>query len=318
MKTPTFKLLHSKALIKITQFLFFLLAITLFISCKHPEPVKLYKVEVRAADFAFAAPSEIPSGWITFVLNNEKAKHVHELSISKLPEGIDYKKYMQKFVSSWEIILKELQNGKINVSGISNREKELLPEWANQVHYITSRGLASPGYSNEKTVYLKPGHYALECWVKTADGAIHISKGMTSPLTVTANTADSTEPKPKEKITVTENRIKTDWHPGLGKHTFALYLKKDAEGYPVHNNINLIKLDNNTSLPEVNRWLDWYHTGGLRSPSPAVFLGGLSTYTSRVENQAEYFTVNIKAPGQYAWIVQVPDGRKLWKVFYVE
>lgn len=39
--------------------------------------------------------------------------------------------------------------------------------------------------------------------------------------------------------------------------------------------------------------------------------------TSRVDEQAEYFSINIKTPGEYAWIVQVADGQKLWKQFWV-
>ncbi len=60
--------------------LFILLLPVLFlVSCAQKEPENAYKVEVKTADFAFLAPVNIPSGWITFVLNNVNAKHVHEL-----------------------------------------------------------------------------------------------------------------------------------------------------------------------------------------------------------------------------------------------
>ncbi len=292
--------------------------VVFLVSCVRSSTDKSYKVEVTAADFAFLAPDTIPSGWITFELNNTKAIHVHEISISKLPAGIGYPEYMEKFVGSWEKILKELQDGEIERSGISEREEELLPPWADRVKYICSRGLVSPGRTASKTVFLEPGQYALECWVKTEDGAIHISKGMTSPLTVTDGKAGSLEPRPTEKISVLEDRIETDWKPGVGKHTFALYLEKDSAGYPIHNSIHLIRLDPETDLAGVNKWLNWYHVGGLRSPAPAVFLGGLSIYTAKVGDHPGYFTVDIKEPGQYAWIVQVPEGRSLWKKFTLQ
>ena len=296
----------------------FLLPVILLVSCGEKKTEKAYKVEVKTADFAFLAPVEMPSGWITFVLNNGGAKHVHELSISRLPEGIAYQEYMDKFVGPWETLLKELQDGKIEVKDISSRAGELLPDWADRVQYITSRGLVSPGHKAEKTIYLEPGNYVMECWVKTSDGYIHISKGMTLPFTVTKKSAESSEPKPDEKIKVNENQIVTDWDPGLGKHSFAVYLQHDSDGMPIHNNINLIKLNDNTDLAEVNKWLDWYHVGGLRSPAPAEFLGGLSTYHSKVGQKAEYFTVYLANPGRYAWIVEVPDGRQLWKTFEVD
>ncbi len=298
-------------------FIYFL-PVLLLVSCGQNKTEKAYKVEVKTADFAFIAPTKIPSGWITFVLNNSNAKHVHEISISKLPEGIGYREYMDKFIGSWETILKELQDGKIDVPGISSRANELLPDWSENVQYITSRGLVSPGHKAEKTIYLEPGNYVLECWVKTSDGFIHISRGMTLPFTVMEESAKSTEPKTNEQITVNENQIITDWHPATGKHSFAVHLKNDSTGMPIHNNINLIKLDDDTDLAEVNKWLDWYHVGGLRSPAPAVFLGGLSTYHSKVGQKAEYFTTYIKEPGRYAWIVEVPDGQKLWKTFRID
>ena len=295
-----------------------LLPAVLLLSCGQKETEKTYKVEVKTADFAFLAPAEMPSGWITFELNNSNAQHVHEISISRLPEGIDYQVYMKQFVTPWETILSELQDGKIEVTDIFTRANELLPDWADKVQYITSRGLVSPGHKAEKTIYLEPGKYVMECWVKTAEGEIHISKGMTLPFTVSEQTANSTEPQPEEKITVNAQQIDTDWNPGLGKHSFAVHLQHDSAGTPVHNNINLIRLNDNTDLAEVNKWLDWYHVGGLRSPAPAVFLGGLSTYHSKVGQKAEYFTVYLDNPGKYAWIVEVPDGQKLWKTFEVD
>ncbi len=294
-----------------------LLPLLFLISCKQDNQ-KTYKVEVKTKDFAFVAPGEIPSGWITFTLNNEGASHVHELSISKLPDSVSYQEYVTKFEESWAKILKELQDSIIDVQGIAAREKELLPEWENQVQYITSRGLVSPGHKAEKTIYLEPGLYAVECWVKTADGQIHLMKGMRLPLTVTNEPAKSEEPKREEKITISKDNIETDWQPGVGKHSFAVRLEEDSSGMPIHNNIHLVKLNDSSSLENINRWLNWYHIGGLRSPAPAEFLGGFSTYHSKVGQQAEYFTVNIKEAGDYAWIVEVPEGERLWKTFRID
>lgn len=55
-------------------------------------------------------------------------------------------------------------------------------------------------------------------------------------------------------------------------------MKADSEGNPFHNNIHLIKQEENTDLDEVNSWMDWSKVGGLRSPAPADFLGGVNTY----------------------------------------
>ncbi|MDZ7773484.1 MAG: hypothetical protein U5K31_12205 [Balneolaceae bacterium] len=82
-----------------------------------------YRVEITAYDYAFQAPEELPSGWITFILNNEQAHEIHELSFARLPEDITYKEYLDEYVGAWEILLEEFQAGEVERSGISTASK---------------------------------------------------------------------------------------------------------------------------------------------------------------------------------------------------
>ena len=277
-----------------------------------------YRVEIMAYDYAFHAPDELPSGWITFVLNNEQAHEIHEISFARIPEGITYSEYLSEYVGGWEILLEEYQADEVDRSGISARVSELLPEWADGVEYVNARGLVAAGRTAERTVYLEPGFYALDCWVKTEDGIIHITAGMTRPLTITDESANSLEPSFDNRITLKESEIDVQWIAETGFHSFAVEMEADAEGNPFHNNIHLIKTDENTDLYEVNRWMDWYNIGGLRAPAPADFLGGVSTYDAIPGESASYFSLEIDEPGEYAWIVQVPEGEQLWKTFNVQ
>jgi len=277
-----------------------------------------YRVEIMAYDYAFHAPDELPSGWITFVLNNEQAHEIHEISFARIPEGITYSEYLSEYVGGWEILLEEYQADEVDRSGISARVSELLPEWADGVEYVNARGLVAAGRTAERTVYLEPGFYALDCWVKTEDGIIHITAGMTRPLTITDESANSPEPSFDNRITLKESEIDVQWIAETGFHSFAVEMEADAEGNPFHNNIHLIKTDENTDLYEVNRWMDWYNIGGLRAPAPADFLGGVSTYDAIPGESASYFSLEIDEPGEYAWIVQVPEGEQLWKTFNVQ
>lgn len=277
-----------------------------------------YRVEIMAYDYAFHAPDELPSGWITFVLNNEQAHEIHEISFARIPEGITYSEYLNEYVGAWEILLEEYQAGEVERSGISARVNELLPDWADGVEYVNARGLVSPGRSADKTVYLTPGLYALDCWVKTEDGIIHISAGMTRPLTITEESTNSPEPSVDNTITLKENEIDVQWSAETGFHSFAVWMEADSEGNPAHNNIHLIKLEENTDLDEVNSWMDWYKVGGLRAPAPADFLGGVSTYDAIPGESATYFSLEIDEPGEYVWIVNVPEGEQLWKTFNVQ
>ncbi len=273
-------------------------------------------VHVEAMDHAFDvdAPKELPSGWITFVLSNQMAGEMHEISLVELPEGVTHEDYLTDYMIGWETVLREYQEGVIERSEISDRTNELLPEWSGGLRYVTERGLASPGRTAERTVYLEPGEYLLICWLKTEDGIIHIMRGMHWEFNVSGGAEDNPLPNPESRITLYENEIEVDWEPIKGKHAFEVGLNKNSNGGSYHNNLHLVRLEAGTDLEEVNEWLDWYKVGGLRSPSPVEFLGGI---VERVADTA-YFSVNIKEPGDYAWVVFVSQGKGLYKIFTVE
>ena len=302
--------------------LFSVVGITLLIvmsgcSIEAEEP---YVVEVMAYDYAFHAPDEVPSGWITFILNNEMAHEIHEISLARIPDGISYSQYLDEYVGAWEILLKEFQDGELERSELGARSQELLPEWEheNGVVYINARGLVSAGRTAGKTVYMEPGNYALDCWVKTEEGIIHISAGMTRPLTVTEESANSPEPTPEAAITLYSDSITVEnWEPQIGHHQIALYMDSDDDGNAFHNNVHLLRMEADTDLDEVNIWMDWYTIGGLRAPAPADFIGGTSTYDAEPGEDASYFSVNITEPGEYAWIVNTRPDEPLWKTFTV-
>lgn len=216
---------------KLRNVISFAVAVIVFLSCSTPQ--QEYRVEITAYDYAFQSPEELPSGWITFILNNEQAHEIHELSFARLPDNITYREYLDEYVGAWEILLKEFQDGKVERSGITERVNELLPEWSDGVEYVNARGLVSPGRSTEKTVYLEPGLYALDCWVKTSEGIIHLSNGMTRPLTITEEPTNSPEPSTDNILTLHENDISEEWNVEMGKHSFAVFMDPDSNNNPV-------------------------------------------------------------------------------------
>lgn len=274
-------------------------------------------VHVEALDHAFdvEAPNELPSGWITIIFSNQMASFNHEISLVQLPDGVAHEDYLTDYMIAWETLLREYQEGVVERSGISGRVNEMLPAWSGDVHYVNGRGLVSPGRTAERTTYLKPGKYLLVCWMKTEDGIIHIMEGMHWEFTVTDEATNSPEPNPESRITLHEKEIEVDWEPEKGKHAFALELGLNPEGQSHHNNVHLVRMEDGTDLDKVNEWMDWYKIGGLRSPSPFEFLGGLG-YVSEAETG--YFGLNITEPGEYAWVVFVPRGKGLYKTFTID
>ncbi|MEX0859288.1 MAG: hypothetical protein WD016_14140 [Balneolaceae bacterium] len=275
------------------------------------------EVHVEAMDHAFDvdAPNELPSGWVTFYFSNLIANNTHEISLVRLPDGVAHEEYLTDYMTAWETLLWEYQEGVVERSGISDRVNEMLPGWAGGTLYPTTRGLTSPGKISERTVFLEPAKYMMVCWMKTEDGIIHIMEGMHWEFTITEDTANNPEPNPESRITLHEDDIEQDWEPEIGKHTFALEFSLNPDGQPFHNNIHLVRMEEGTDLDEVNDWLDWYRIGGLRSVPPVEFVGGVEVMK---DGATAYFALNITEPGDYAWVVFVPRGQGVYKRFTIE
>ncbi|WP_194977108.1 hypothetical protein [Aquiflexum lacus] len=275
-----------------------------------------YVVEVEALDHSYdlEGSNVIPSGWITFVLNNRLSEEVHEISLVRLLEGISHEDYLGPYMKAWDILLQEYQEGKVERSGINERVNQMLPEWSDELEYVSARGLVSPGRSAARTMELAPGNYSMVCWMKTEDGQIHIMKGMSRALKAGSEKVNREEPQPDWEITLKENEIETDWQPSLGSHEFRLNLSKGEDGKLIHSNIHLIKIEKGQDLDEINSWMDWYQVGGLRAQTAVEFLGGLDVYSQSTKG---YFTLEIKEPGEYAWIVFVPGKTGIYKRFAV-
>jgi hypothetical protein len=274
-------------------------------------------VHVEAMDHAFDvdALNQLLAGWTTFILSNQMANNIHEISLVQLHDGATHEEYLTDYMSAWEIVLREYQEGVVERAGINDRVNEMLPAWSGDVRYSTTRGLTSPGRTAERTVYLEPGEYMMVCWLKTEDGVIHIIEGMHWEFTVMEEAVNAPEPDPESQITLHENEIEVDWEPETGTHAFALEISRDPTGQFFHNNVHLVRLNDETDLDEVNDWMDWYKIGGLRSPSPAEFLGGFG-FVSEVDNA--YFSLDITEPGEYAWVVFISQAHGLYKRFAIE
>ncbi|MDZ7719000.1 MAG: hypothetical protein U5K72_09315 [Balneolaceae bacterium] len=274
-------------------------------------------LEVMAADYAFQAPDTIQSGWTTLRLINNRGMEIHELGLAKLPDGKHLGDYMNEIMPAWETIIERLQDGEINASEIGSAAYEMLPEWNSDIDYVKSRGMISPGYTTENIMYLEPGTYMIECWVKDADGRIHISNGMIRELTVLDEANKATAPQAGYSISLTENGIETEESITEGRHVVGVDFALNEKDQLFYDDVHLIRTDNETDFTTINEWLGWYQVGGLRAPAPAEFLGGADVYGSLPYGEKAYFTVNIE-PGEYAWVVHSPMGEPIFERFTIE
>lgn len=266
------------------------------------------RVEVRASDYAFIAPDEIPSGWTTFEFTN-RGQEPHFFLLSRLPEGKTLADYAEDVGAPFDEAWAALQKGASKAdAGALLGEK--LPEWYAQVQVTGGIGMVVPGETARTTLRLEPGHYAMECYVKTAEGVFHTALGMMRALTVTADVSPLAEPEADLSIDVTNDGMTVAGEPAPGRRTIAVRFVEQPAG--PGNDVHLVRLEDATDLDALAAWMDWMNLEGLRSPAPARFLGGSQEMPA---GSTAYFEADLE-PGRYAWIGE--SGQRRLVEFTVE
>jgi hypothetical protein len=255
-------------------------------------------VEITALDYAFQAPEEIPSGWVTFRMRNA-GRMEHFALLTGLPEGITFEDHMESVVPVFDRVWYRLRDGEIDKAQ-AGQELGSLPEW-----YLTSArqaggpGFLAAGLTGETTVFLEPGTYVMECYVKTIDGEFHTALGMIRPITVTAADSGAGPPEADIHIRLSNYALEVSGDVTAGEHTVAVHFDEHPE-FGLGNDVHLARLTDDAELDALIEWLDWMNVDGLVPPAPAVFLGGAHEMPV---GSISYFTVSLE-PGRYAWIAE--------------
>ena len=269
----------------------------------HPDDLNV--VDVTARGLEFEAPDEILSGWTTFRFNNVSGM-IHFAVLQRLPEGIALKDQQEQVAPVFQKGMDLLNAGETDAAMEKFGE---LPEWFGQIVFMSGPGLTSAGQTAETSVYLEPGTYLLECYVKT-NGVFHSynpspsAYGMVHELTVTEESSNAAEPSATLTITLSSARgVEVQGDPTPGEHTVAVYFEdQQIHEHFLGHDVHLVRLESDTDIEELAIWMDWSQPTGLETPAPAEFLGG--THEMPAGGTA-YFTVRLEA-GDYAWIAEVP------------
>ena len=273
-------------------------------------------IEVIARADAFEASETVPSGWATLRLHNQGSGEVHEISLARLPDDRTFDEYRAEVIPVWEEVLRRLQSEEIGRGDVSAFTRAHLPDWSAGVRWVHSRGLVSSGRSAENAVFLEPGIYSLESWLKTEEGELYLSRNLLRELVVAGDAGTIAPPSEADvHLLLTDSELTIKDTLVLGRQRVAVRLAEGALGRSV--NLHLIRVRADTDLAEVARWMDWYDPRGLQAPEPAEFFGGFSTYGRTAKDDTVHFTVEIDAPGRYAWVVGAPFPRSLWYEFTV-
>lgn len=266
-------------------------------------------VNVTAGHQEFVtAQEEIASGWTTFRFKN-RSHAPHFLIIEKMPvfEGD------QKTVEDSEAeVVPVFQNfmDSFRDEALSFPDAGFaLPAWYGNVVFLGGPGLTSPGETSETRVYLEPGTYVIECYVKTEDGVFHSTNGMIKGLVVNEASNGAAEPaRTSARLTVSSSDgITVEGDVGRpGVHTFEVHFDDQmVYSHFLGHDVHLVRLDSGVDMGSIETWMNWVIPGSLAGdvPEGAAFLGGVQDMPG---GSTAYVRANLK-PGDYAWIAEVPD-----------
>ncbi|MGD8328275.1 MAG: hypothetical protein PVJ49_02485 [Acidobacteriota bacterium] len=269
-------------------------------------------VEITTTNYAFNAPPSFPSGWVTLHLTNE-AEEPHFMTLTRLPEGHTFEEYSRDVAGPFAALYKEYRAGTLDQAEFFAQLTAALPAW----FPAEARGgvaLTSPGQSAQTTVYLEPGDYVMECYVRPPDpegDKFHGELGMLRPLVVTAESTDATPPEADVEITLSNYEITVEGELTAGTHTIAVHVAEAPEGLIGHD-VNLVRLEPDDDLTEIAAWMSW--VDALQSPAPALFLGGAEQAEPGLTS---YVTIDLD-PGRYAWVSEGYGAQGMVKEFTIQ
>lgn len=126
-------------------------------------------VQIDASDFAFSVPDTLPAGRVTLRMTNG-GQEPHHAQLLRLNPGIAYEQLADKLRTGGP----EHAAGMFSAAG--------------------GPGLIDPGRTEQVTLDLTPGTYAMACFVAGADGVPHMDKGMLKQVQVMPPAVPTTVP----------------------------------------------------------------------------------------------------------------------------
>ena len=268
-----------------------------------PQP---YVVELRAVGKTFQGVGEIPSGWTTFRFVNASSM-VHFAIIDVPPEGVTLQQMNDEVVQPFQDAFDAMMAGDDEAV---NAAFGRFPEWIGELGRNGGPGFLSAGRTGQTTVYLEPGNYILECYVKS-DGVFHTTSpgegqiGMMMELVVTEEQNGAPEPDADLVLAIRNDGFEiVDGALQPGTNTVRVdFVEQQALPSFVGNDVHLMRVEDERTIAAVDAWFDWRTENGLEDPPPAEFLGGVNDLPAGAHG---YFTVELE-PGDYAFVAEVPN-----------
>lgn len=268
-------------------------------------------IEVEATEYAFTGPPTFPSGWVTLRLTNT-GEQPHFLLLWRLPGETTFDDWVEGIAPFGDLYVK-YRAGELEQADFLDQLGASLPDFFFEAQRMGGPGFVAPGRSGETTVFLEPGEYVMECYVRDTEQPhkFHGDLGMLRPLIVEAEGSGASPPEADIGITLSNYQIQVEGETTAGRHTVRARVAEDPDGMIIHN-VQLARLEDDSTGEEAARWLDWVDE--MLPPAPVEFLGGAGQMMAGGE---AYFTVDLE-PGRYAWVSESWGTQGMMREFTVE
>jgi hypothetical protein len=266
-------------------------------------------LELEVQGLSFVGPGSIKSGWTTIrVVNNGGMTH-HAL-VYRLPDGITAEMVDEQVVRP---IQRRLTAA---IAGNTEKAAEIaatMPAWVSDLTWLGGPGFMSDKVTGEATMYLEPGNYLVECYVKT-NGIQHNYNptpgklGMVFPLTVVAEEGGMVEPDANVTLIITNSGYEiSNGAFVVGENSVRVRFEEQR----LYNNFvghdaHVFRIEQNTDIDAAARWPDFFPIDGQQTPAPAKFVGGIHDMP---QGATGYFRLNLE-PGDYGITAEIPDAKE--------
>lgn len=261
------------------------------------------EVDVVMNDYAFAVVDSIPSGWVTFKMDN-RGEETHEFALYRLPEDKSYQDLHREIIQPADSLQQLLLEDSIDSTEHEKALAQAYPEWLEELESVGGGGLISPGEVSQTSIKLDPGSYEMSCFIASPNGRRHLYQGMTRSITVTKDSSEPAKPKPDITVTSSGDDITVDGSLDFyGTYTIAFnVVEPDTEDTEPYSSMYLAEpLDHMQSVTE-------FRDFDIHDP-PSDLMGGALGVPA---GDTSFVTVELTAPGAYNLIF--PHGDKKTKV----
>jgi len=267
-------------------------------------------LSLEIVGLSFVGPTEIGSGWTTIRINNDSGMTHHGL-VYRLPDGIT-----EEMVN--EQVVRPIQESlTANIAGDLNRATEIMqtiPAWIGDFVYMGGPGMISHGVAGETTMYLEPGEYIVECYVKT-NGVQHNynpipgARGMVLGLTVKEEPGGMSEPDANVTLAISNSgyAIENGEFVAGENNVRVKFAEQRLYNNFVGHDAHFFRILQDTDVEASARWVDFFPNDGQQTPAPAQYVGGIHDMP---EGSTAYIKMQLEE-GEYGIVAEVPDAQEI-------